>query len=139
MPKHREWYIRSDLIVALFANYKDIVKNSCNFSFAHFNCRSILANFDLFSGFMEMEDCDVVGISETWLTQNVLNQTLSIGNYKIVRNDRKARGGGVAFYLRQHLQHRLVDVSGSVPVVSQLEHLWISIKLGGQSACLGTL
>jgi hypothetical protein len=48
---------------------------------------------------MEMEDCDVVGISETWLTQNVLNQSLSIGNHKIVRNDRKARGGGITFCL----------------------------------------
>lgn len=116
-----------------------MAKISSLFSFSHFNCRSLLTGFDHFSDFMETEMLDAIGISETWLSTKVSNQVLAIPGYKIIRKDRKSRGGGVALYIKNYFKHKVVDIPENGLVDSPLEFLWISIKLADQCICLGTL
>lgn len=106
------------------------------FSFSHLNVRSLCKGFDLFSDVVTAEDYDVMGLSETWLDTSVANTAVHIPNYKLVRKDRVGRGGGVAFYLKDSLKYYIITVPTGG---SQLEQLWIGLKVGGKKLCLGTL
>ena len=73
----------------------------------HINVRSLmapgrLAELKLFSS---MHEPDVLCVTETWLTNKHLDQTLAIPGYQLPnRCDRKfSRGGSVAIYLRNGL------------------------------------
>jgi len=50
------------------------------------------------------EDLDVVGISETWLSDRISDNEISIQGYTLFRKDRnstnKSKGGGVALYVK---------------------------------------
>ena len=50
---------------------------------------------------------DIVGITETWATAEVLDSELSLEGYVMFREERKhceaARGGGVLLYVRESL------------------------------------
>lgn len=47
----------------------------------------------------------MVGLSETWLSNNILDNLLTIDGYVLIRMDRPTRGGGVAVYLRSGLRY----------------------------------
>ncbi|XP_078688773.1 uncharacterized protein LOC144920441 [Branchiostoma floridae x Branchiostoma belcheri] len=48
----------------------------------------------------------IMGISETHLDASVRDGELQIPNYDIIRLDRNGRGGGVAFYIRNHIPYK---------------------------------
>ena len=104
--------------------------------FSHFNVRSLCKSFDLFSSIVTESDLDVVGLSETWLTDAMPSYALNIPNYRFVRSDRGARGGGVAFYIENSLSFKLLATGGNN---TQLEQMWVSLKVSGKNICLGTL
>ncbi|KAI8513652.1 hypothetical protein Bbelb_079760 [Branchiostoma belcheri] len=52
----------------------------------------------------------IMGISETHLDASVRDGELQIPNYDIIRLDRNGRGGGVAFYIRNHIPYKIVTV-----------------------------
>lgn len=79
----------------------------------------------------------ILGLSETWLNNYHTDEAISISGYKIVRNDRDSRGGGVAFYIKENIKFRLLETH--IAVNSTLECLWISLKIGGKNVCIGTL
>lgn len=75
-------------------------------------------------------------MSETWLSPNIPDVGLNIPGFKLIRNDRHGRGGGVAFYIKNSIQFSVL----ATPLVnSPLEQLWISAKVEGKKLCLGTL
>lgn len=104
--------------------------------FSHFNIRSIFTNFDLFSDFVADESLDIIGLSETWLDNSISDHSIRIPEYKIVRRDRRTRGGGVAFFIKESIKYKILDTPTSQ---DGLENLWISVKLAGKRLCLGTL
>ena len=52
----------------------------------------------------------VIGICEFKLDTSVLEQEISIDNYKILRRDRNRQGGGVACYIKNYLSYNILSV-----------------------------
>ena len=63
-------------------------------------------------------DCDVLGITESWLSDEILDSEVSIPGYTIVRLDRNRHGGGLALYIRDCLGFEIVPLP-----VSNIEFL----------------
>ena len=63
-------------------------------------------------------------MSESWLRKGTKNADISIPNYNIFRQDRTAKGGGVAIYCKDSLQSSVI-LSRSVP--KQFELLLLKI------------
>nr|CAI5851015.1 unnamed protein product [Callosobruchus analis] len=60
----------------------------------------------------------------------------TIANYKLLRNDRPDRGGGVAVYVKEHLKPIILLKSESGSIV---EHLWISVKCNNVKIAIGVV
>ena len=80
----------------------------------HVNIRSLLPKFVLLTALAHSANPDVISMSESWLRKATKNSEISIHNYNIFRQDRTAKGGGVAIYCRDSLQSSIV-LSRSIP------------------------
>ena len=72
------------------------------FSNIHFNARSIVKNFDSIKYFLKLLNIqfDVIGISETWLSNSSTLSSINMENYDFVCKNRiDRRGGGVGMYI----------------------------------------
>ncbi|KAG5871482.1 hypothetical protein JTB14_036079 [Gonioctena quinquepunctata] len=107
-------------------------------SFSHFNVRSLLTGFDMFSDFMQEECLDICSISETWLNQSFPSRAISVPDYNLIRKDRQGKkGGGLAFYIKKSIKYKIVDDGNHNN--SSLETFWISVNISGKKICIGTL
>lgn len=78
-----------------------------NLLVAHINIRSLPPKFaDLRSMILE-EKYDVFGVTETWFSAKISNQSLKIDGYNLVRRYRLSRGGGVALYVSDKLRYKV--------------------------------
>ena len=80
----------------------------------HVNIRSLLPKFVLVTALAHSVNPDVLAVSESWLRKATKNSEISIPNYNIFRQDRTAKGGGVAIYCRVSLQSSVI-LSWSMP------------------------
>ncbi|XP_057318961.1 uncharacterized protein LOC130663635 [Microplitis mediator] len=81
----------------------------------HLNAQSITPHIDEFRDFFNDNYYDVIAISETWLTTNIVDAQICLPMFHLHRNDRKLRhGGGVAIYVRDTLSSRVVSCSSNV-------------------------
>nr|CAH7739801.1 unnamed protein product [Callosobruchus chinensis] len=94
-------------------------------SIAFVNVRSLVPHFADFSYFLESQDLDIVGVSETWLNSDVPTNLLNVKNYTFLRKDRVGRGGGVGMYISNNLEFSVVLSESSFT----LEELWVEVKL----------
>ena len=92
----------------------------------HVNIRSLLPKFVLLTALAHSANPDVLAVSESWLRKATKNSEISIPNYNIFRQDRTAKGGGVAVYCRDSLQSNVI-LSRSIP--KQFELLILKITL----------
>ncbi|KAG5864078.1 hypothetical protein JTB14_005900 [Gonioctena quinquepunctata] len=104
-------------------------------SFSHFNVRSLLTGFDMFSDFMQEECLDICSISETWLNQSFPSRAISVPDYNLIRKDRQGKkGGGLAFYIKKSIKYKIVDDGNHNN--SSLETFWISVNISGNKICI---
>lgn len=104
--------------------------------FSHFNIRSLLTGFDLFSELVSGGSFDILGLSETWLNESFPSSGLHIDGYNLIRKDRDGRGGGVGFYIKNNFKYTVLNIgNNNVP----LEQLWIGVNIGGRRLCFGAL
>nr|CAH7751619.1 unnamed protein product [Callosobruchus chinensis] len=75
----------------------------------------------------------IFALSETWLNENVLDSSIHIQGYDLVRFDRGSRGGGVAFYIDSKFKYSQIEVSPNI------EQLWVSVSLKGKSYAVGVV
>ena len=52
---------------------------------------------------MDTKNYDVIGITETWLSTDVLDTKLPLNNFNIYHYDRSKTGGGVLLAVRKTL------------------------------------
>ncbi|KAG6459782.1 hypothetical protein O3G_MSEX011606, partial [Manduca sexta] len=109
-----------------------------NFNVVHFNAQSIPAHFpDMLASF----DCThihAILVSESWLKPCLSSTTSSLPGFRLIRNDRTARGGGgVAIYLRSHIRHSIVSVSPQPPLPDAGEHLFLEVEFSLNKLLLG--
>nr|CAH7768669.1 unnamed protein product [Callosobruchus chinensis] len=82
--------------------------------------------------YLENEKLDILGISETWLTDMVTSDVLYIEGYSLIRKDREVgRGGGVLIYIKDSLKYQAIDVFGNI------EQLFVKINCRDYNFVLG--
>ena len=103
---------------------------------AHINIRSLIPKFNLFKKYVVDNQLDIVGISETWLNSNILNESVEINGYKIVRKDRQyGRGGGVILYIKNYIKFaEIIDINDNTA-----EQVWVKFKYNKIKNVVGVL
>ncbi|XP_020297043.1 uncharacterized protein LOC109861696 [Pseudomyrmex gracilis] len=80
----------------------------------HVNCQSLMAYLDDFRLFFTDSQYDIICLSETWLKPAIHDQMVELSGYQLFRYDRTGKSrGGVAFFLANTLNARILKTSGS--------------------------
>ena len=76
-----------------------------NLKCLYLNARSIINKFHLFEAWINSIKPDVIGVTETWANEDILDSELSLDGYDIFRRDRPVDrvGGGVLLYVKSSL------------------------------------
>ena len=90
----------------------------------YFNARSLINKLDFFEAIVNVLNVDVIGVTESWATPQILDSELSLPGFHMFRNDRKSdnRGGGVLLYV--HEKFKPVEFT---PVTSFQDNVWCQI------------
>lgn len=105
-------------------------RNSNRLSLLHFNVRSMHANFDNLSIFVDSfrSHHPIIGVSETWLSSEQDKNIFSLPGYNFITNNRHGkRGGGVGLYIPSQLEFQ-VRQELSV-MTDNLETLFVQVFL----------
>ena len=108
------------------------------FHCAHLNCRSIYNKIDLINHLVHETESrmHVLGLSETWLTNNIPDSFINIDGYDIIRLDRSwshnnsivsKKGGGVMMYIRDSVSWSDENVLFLNRSENFLEIQWIEV------------
>ena len=98
----------------------------------HANVRSLTARFEEVTALIDAHKPDLLCLSETWLTDNVLDSYLVFSGYRLHRADRTAprksnttvRGGGVAIRSSERMKTERLNIQSSDPVT---DSLWLMV------------
>lgn len=94
--------------------------------FIHLNVRSLIAKMDMIRIWAHTTDADVIVLSETWLSNSVLDKNISIDGCNIYRTDRPKRGEGIAIFIKSKFH---VNVLLSKSVSKQFEFLALDLEV----------
>ena len=83
------------------------------------NVRSLLPKFDEFCLVCASLSPDIICVSESWLSQDILDHEIALINYQLFRKDRNRHGGGVLLYIHSNIF--------AVPLVI-LNCFWFQLK-----------
>lgn len=104
----------------------------------YFNARSIVNKLQDLELCIKDENYDIIGITETWLTDKILDSEICMEDYTLLRRDRKypnkTRGGGVAIYIKNNL--KVIERSDLTEELFP-ESIWCSIICNGFKTLLG--
>ena len=75
---------------------------------------------------------DIIAITETWLSDDILDSEIEVNSMSLIRRDRPTRGGGVAIYHRKSLKCEVV----TAPHLSLTDALVCKLQLSGRDTCL---
>lgn len=78
-------------------------------------------------------DFDVIGVTETWLSDSFPSKHINIPNYSVIRMDRVTRGGGVCMYIRSSYSFRQFYASTD----NNIEQLWINVNCKHKKLAIG--
>ena len=102
----------------------------------HINIRSLLANFSDFIDHINDCDYDIIGLSETWLRNNIDNAQIHINNFNFIRLDRiNGRGGGVGIFIKQNINFEILYSA----CLDFVEYIWIKFKVQNKVVILGNI
>ena len=84
-----------------------------NLIITHYNVNSIRHKFYELNQLLHREYVDVFAVAETKLDLSFNDGQFYIENYKLYRQDRNAKGGGILVYIKNDIPHRVLkDFSG---------------------------
>ena len=83
--------------------------NGLNISFL--NIRSLLPKLDQIERLILNVNLDILCFAETLIYDYIPDISVKLNSYKLYRNDRKTRGGGVCIYVRNYIKSSLVQLS----------------------------
>ena len=112
--------------------------NKTKLSCMYVNARSLVNKREELELAVEQRDYDIIGFSESWLTDSISDAEVELAGYKIIRKDRvsnvKTRGGGVVWYFKDGINVVLRDeiCSDKFP-----EAIFCSIESNGDKTLLG--
>lgn len=79
-------------------------------------------NLSRFQELAYAEESDIIFVSETWLSTDVLNSEILPEDYFIVRNDRDTHGGGVLLAIKSSSFKSAREILTSRSVLLKLQH-----------------
>ena len=92
---------------------------------AHINICSIRNKLTEISEILMFNQLHILAVSETHLDSTFDDASLNIQGYCIVRRDRNAFGGGVAFFIQDHIPIKIRN--DLMPM--EVEALWLQIQM----------
>ena len=103
------------------------------FSVVHYNIQSVVNKLDIIES--ELNNFDIICLTETWLDQRTLNNNLSLNEYNLYRRDRVGdRYGGICVYAKQNTySRRRQDLEPP-----NIECVWIEISTHNKKHLIGT-
>ncbi|MCG8113032.1 MAG: reverse transcriptase domain-containing protein [Candidatus Thiodiazotropha taylori] len=115
-----------------FTPAEDQIINN-KFSVVHYNVQSIVNKLDLLE--VELQNFDVICITETWLDQRTSDEDLNLNGYKLFRRDRLGENyGGICVYVRNNTYScRRNDLE-----LPNIECIWIELRINGKKQLIGT-
>ena len=99
----------------------------------YFNARSLFPKLDELKLLCVNHSPDIVCITETWLSHDILDSELNLSGYTLFRLDRNRHGGGVAMFVKLSFSPSFVSIPSN-----NLEFLLISVKLRNRFLYIGT-
>jgi len=72
--------------------------------FLHIYSRSLLSKIDQLKLWTHSSNPDILVVTESWLKKSVPDSVVDIIGYNVIRQDRSYKGGGVAIFVKEHLQ-----------------------------------
>lgn len=121
-----------------------LLENKINI--CHLNIQSLcarqLSKFEEFKNVFIGSKLDLICLSETWLTDSVSDNIISMDGYKLLRNDRKySRGGGLCVYYKSDLNCKIIAASDlyADPIpMDRTEYLFVEVRINDDKFLVGT-
>ena len=113
--------------------FNQIESTDIGLSMVHFNCRSLNRNFEEIKSYLNElnHTFDIIAMSETWV-QSINNFYFYLEGYDVVHRDRQnKRGGGVAIYIKNGIELRLINEM-SLVIDNLLECITIEVCFKNQ-------
>ena len=102
-----------------------------NLTVLYYNARSLPPKIDYLIANCEIYKPDIICITESWLSSDILNCEIAIPNFNIVRRDRNRNGGGVTVYIKDCFEFKIISHG---PL--DLEFLALSVHNGNIKICV---
>ena len=83
-------------------------KHAKNLIISHYNVNSIRHKFSELQHILKGHFVDILGIAETNIDDTFFDGQFQVDNYKLYRQDRNDRGGGIMMYISDNTPHRLL-------------------------------
>jgi hypothetical protein len=103
------------------------------------NVRSLRNKFDELLLLVERVHPDIIALTETWLSPDILDSEFHLAGYYMYRADRSPQriGGGVALYCKEHLHPSLLEEYKD-PEGTE-ESLWCRLRLLNSNVTVGVV
>ena len=112
-----------------------IVFRSRGLHLIHLHINILLSKIEELRYIAKSTNATIIDICESKLDASVLEQEISLDNYKILRCDRNRHRGGVACYVRNYLSYNILSV-----FPSEIESIFCEILLpNSKPITLGTI
>ena len=99
------------------------------FKVAHLNVNRLYNKLDSVRNLLSSMQIDILSLSETWFSSDILENEVVIDGYSAVRKDRektarKSQGGGIIVYIRNGINYTV----RSDLMVNGIESVWIQVN-----------
>ncbi|KAF8566198.1 hypothetical protein P879_10858 [Paragonimus westermani] len=101
-------------------------------SYLYTNTQGLLSKLAEFRDTMASGTFSLVGLTETWLTHEIMDAEIAIPGFSVLRSDRGSQGGGVALYYSTQLKPTVIND----PPFQSRETLWCMLPLDATGLCL---
>jgi len=108
----------------------------CTLSIAYQNVQGLNSKLPDIKMNKDMNDKDVIMVTETWLSNRVTDETVTLDGYNICRNDRKNNDGrgGVAIYVANHIKYEQLPIQAET-----IEHTSVLVQVNADKILLLTI
>ena len=90
---------------------------------AHQNVRGLFSKRDDVADFINQNNVNIFGVTETLLTTTLLSSFVFVDGYNFERRDRVGKGGGTAVYIKENIDYtRREDLENDT-----VEGIWLEI------------
>ena len=112
--------------------------NNKSLKIGHININGLASKLTDIHFLLKEVEFDILGVTETHLTEDIPNELIGILGYNMVRRDRSngSKGGGVVIYYRDNL-NIFEDLKWNIH--QDFEAVWLNITIRSQSTLLGCL